>query len=221
MSEHAAIKAELVDLSSRTEIGFDKEHPDVVRIKELAIALEGFNPTVAPSRKRDLLRGRWRMLYSSFGVERDTTLGRLTFRKFPETPIHIQHIWQEIDPDTGLYDNSIALTGPDGTVSMNVVRGRYEPHDDHRMDVVFFDTFCATDDGRSAADYAASIGLEGPDALYQEIAKTPPLHSTLTYLDDDLRLNRGSYGNLYVVQRETPLGQEVDGGWNRDRQMAV
>ncbi|MCA3253981.1 MAG: hypothetical protein INF91_00005, partial [Alphaproteobacteria bacterium] len=43
-------------------------------------------------------------------------------------------------------------------------------------------------------------------------AKIPPLHSDVTYLDGDFRLNRGGYGNLYVLE----LVERAPARWFRD-----
>lgn len=192
MSETAALKRELVDIAAATDVGFDAGGEAVLAIQRLAAALEAANPTPAPAHAAALLKGRWRLLYSSFGLQRDATLSRLSFNTLPKTPVHVTDLWQEVDPATGLYDNIV-----DHEAGSVVTLGRFDPSSDHRLDVVFTDML-ATGLG------AARAAIDG--------AKIPPLWSDVTYLDDDFRLNRGGYGNLYVLQLVTR--QPV--AWARD-----
>ncbi len=176
----ASLKAELIAVASATDVGFDAGGEAVEAIKRLAGALEAENPTPVTSRADALLKGRWRLLYSSFGLQREATLSRLSFNVLPKTPVHVTDLWQEVDPATGLYDNIV--DHDDGSV---VTLGRFTPASDVRLDVVFTDML--------------ATGLGAAQAPIDN-SKIPPLWSDVTYLDDDFRLNRGGYGNLYVLQ---------------------
>lgn len=180
MGSATALKAALIDAAVGTDVGFDAGGAAVERIKALAADLEAANPTPAPARADALLRGRWRLLYSSFGLQRQATLARLSFNVLPKTPVTVTDLWQEVDPETGLYDNIV-----DHTAGSVVTVGKFSPRDDHRLDVQFTDMVAL---GASAA------------RLPIDNSKIPALHSDVTYLDDDFRLNRGGFGNLYVLQ---------------------
>lgn len=193
--EAGALKAELAELGEATDAGFAEGGKRVERIAGLAEALEALNPTPAPARAADLLRGRWRLLWSSFGLQREATLARLSFNLLPAEPIRVRALFQEVDPATGLYDNVVAYDRPDGTAGEAVTLGRFQPAGDGRMDVVFTHAQ-ATGHPRVAIDNA----------------KIPPLHSDVTYLDSDFRLNRGSYGSLYVLA----LVDRAPPRWARD-----
>jgi hypothetical protein len=214
MTDRATLKAQLRTLSVETDAGFAATPEQNARITELAAALAAANPTPAPARADALIKGRWAMLYSSFGLNRQATLGRLTWNSFPkESAITVGNLYQEVDPATGNYDNLISFTDRDGRTGWNVVKGRYSPHDDERMDVVFFHTFIAPGAGVSEADFRDSLDLDAEMALSIPMNndKVPPLHSSVTYLDEDFRLARGSYGNLYVLERAA----DWDGVWGR------
>ncbi|QMW24144.1 PAP/fibrillin family protein [Sandaracinobacteroides saxicola] len=198
MPEISALKVELAELGARTEVGFDAGGADVERIKALAAALEGLNPTAEPSRAVALLRGRWKLLYSSFGLQRDTTLARLSFNVLPKSPIRVKELFQEIDPATGLYDNVVTFDGEDGFPGESVTLGEYAVVDDHRLDVRFTE--------------ALVLGPGAPVRLPLDNARIPPLYSDVTFLDDGFRLNRGSFGNLYVLERLDPAPLR----WARD-----
>lgn len=195
MADIAEIKRELRELGAVTELGFEAGGEAVERIKALAAALEAANPTPAPSREAGLLKGRWRMIYSSFGLQRDTTLARLSFNLLPKDPIRVDAIFQEVDPETGLYDNAVEFTNSDGHPGTQVTIGRFEPVDEHRLDVRFTHAMVA-----------------GGDRVVLDNAKLPPMHSDVTYLDDGFRLNRGGFGNLYVLERVDPMPTR----WARD-----
>lgn len=177
---NATFKQELAALAAETDVGFDAGGAAVDEIKRLAAALEAANPTAVPSRADSLLMGRWRLLYSSFGLQRDATLSRLSFNTLPKTPVHVTDLWQEVDPATGLYDNIV-----DHDQGSVVTIGRFSPASDVRLDVTFTDML-ATGLG------AAKVPIDN--------TKIPSLWSDVTYLDEDFRLNRGGYGNLYVLQ---------------------
>ena len=177
----AALKHELASVAAATDVGFDAGGDAVEEIKRLAATLEAANPTAAPAHADALMKGRWRLLYSSFGLDRQATLARLSFNALPKTPVIVTDLWQEVDPATGLYDNVVDHN--EGSV---VTLGHYSPASDHRLDVLFTEML-VTGLG------AARVPIDN--------SKIPPLYSDVTYLDEDFRLNRGSFGNLYVLQR--------------------
>ncbi len=176
----ASVKTELAAIAAATDVGFDAGGEAVAAIKRLAGELEAANPTPVTARADSLMKGRWRLLYSSFGLQRDATLARLSFNALPKTPVTVTDLWQEVDPATGLYDNVV-----DHLEGSAITLGQFKPAGDQRLDVVFTEMLV--------------IGL-GAARVPIDNAKIPPLHSDVTYLDDDFRLNRGSYGNLYVLQ---------------------
>jgi hypothetical protein len=95
----------------------------------------------------------------------------------------VTDLWQEVDPATGIYDNIV-----DHEEGSAITLGHFKPASDQRLDVVFTEML-VTGLG------AARVPIDN--------AKIPPLYSDVTYLDEDFRLNRGSYGNLYVLQLVT------------------
>lgn len=185
MAEAGALKAELAELGRTTEAGFAEGGKRVERIAELAAALEALNPTPAPARANALLRGRWRLLWSSFGLQREATLARLSFNLLPPDPITVRELFQEVDPETGLYDNIVAYAAADGSPGRAITLGRFAPASDTRMDVAFT---------HAEASGHARVAIDS--------AKIPPLWSDVVYLDGDFRLNRGSYGSLYILALE-------------------
>ncbi len=195
MADRETLKAELASLGATTEAGFAEGGKRVERIAELAAALEGLNPTAAPARAAGLLRGRWRLIWSSFGLQREATLGRLSFNLLPAEPIRVMRLFQEVDPETGLYDNVVCYEAADGAPGQAVTLGRFSTASDARMDVVF-----------------THAQATGHPRVVIDNAKIPPLFSDIVYLDEDFRLNRGSFGSLYVLALE----HRTPPGWSRD-----
>ncbi len=198
MRHASAIKQELAILGAATEVGFRADAGDASRIKSLAAELEGMNPTPEPARAAALLRGRWRLLYSNFDLQRRTTLARLSLNILPPTDIEVTELYNEIDPATGLYDNVIHFLFDDGSPGVQVMAGGYEVEDDRTLDVRYAD--------------AIVIGPGAPVRLPTDGARVASLKTEITYLDDGFRLVRGAYGSLYVLERLDPAPMR----WARD-----
>jgi hypothetical protein len=167
-----------------------------------AEALAAHNPTPDPAARPDLFAGRWALLFSSFRLERESDLAKLSFSALPAAKVRVERLFQEIWPDAdSAYDNVVELIDPAGKPLSKVMLGRFDAHDSARFDVVFSQVFAAARDGRSQAALASDLGLPADAALNVAIGRTPPLHSTIIYLDTDLRIMKGVYGGVYVLER--------------------
>ena len=62
--------------------------------------------------------------------------------------------------------------------------------------------------GVSGEALRVQFGLE-PDAPLRRELKPPKLHSDVVYCDDDMRINHGSMGGVYVLRRLATPGQSV------------
>ncbi|MBL0923112.1 MAG: fibrillin [Sphingomonadaceae bacterium] len=193
MADVAALKVELISVASQTDNGFEAGGAAVDRIKVLSAALESANPTPDPAQQAEMLRGRWQLLYSSFGLERETTLARLSFNVLPKIGVRVNSVWQEVQPERALYDNIVECE--EGPV---IVEGRYAAQSGSRLGVEFYRAFSV-------------LGMDHYDGAIDN-GKIPSLHSDVTFLDRDFRLNRGGFGNLYVLQ----LIDRSPSVWSRD-----
>lgn len=187
MPERTAIKLELAALGAAAELGFNPDEAVAAQIRALARKLEALNPTPEPARAVALLRGRWRLLYSNFDLQRRTTLATLSFNMLPRTQVEVTELYNEIDPANGVYDNVITLLFEDGSPGTQVMLGAYSVEDDTRLDVRFSE--------------ALVIGQGAPVRLAVDTSRIPPLQSAITYLDDGFRLVRGNQGSLYILER--------------------
>jgi hypothetical protein len=194
----AAIKQDLAALGALTEVGFHATEADTARIRSLAAGLESMNPTAEPARAASLLRGRWRLLYSNFELQRSTTLAQLSLGILPAQRVEVVELYNEIDPATGLYDNVIHFLDDSGTPGIQVMAGQYEAEDDQHIDIVYTE--------------ALIIGPGAPVRLSADGVRHASLKTDVTYLDDGFRLVRGAFGSLYILERLDPAPMR----WSRD-----
>jgi hypothetical protein len=193
------LKRRLIELTTATVAYAPAASADEREILAIADRLEKQNPTEQPARRADLLDGRWRMRYTSFKLDQRPTLQRLAFGKLPAVEISIDGIYQEVDSTGGHYNNVVLFTR-DGARGLQVITGRFKPTDESRLDIDFFATHVRALNGdREALNRA--LGIEDEADLAAQL-ESPPLSSQVSYLDDDLRLMRGSYRNLYVLSRD-------------------
>ena len=166
----ARLKTDLAALGAATEVGFDAGGAEVERLKTLAHRLEALNPVAEPARAAGLLRGRWHLIYASFGLLRETTLAALSFGALPRTAVRVVETFQETDPATGHYDNIVQLADEEGRPATLVVEGDYQVIDDRRIDVVFSRLLL------TGAGQRMAIGLDNP--------RVPPIASEISFLDE-------------------------------------
>jgi hypothetical protein len=194
------LKQQLIDLSAATDMRFDATKDEEATIKSLAAEVEKLNPTPEPARRADLLDGRWRLLYSSFRLTRETTLARLSFNKLPDTTVRVEGIWQEVGTAGGHYNNLVYFAAA-GLRGVQGTKGRFTPSNGTRLAIEFYRADARpAESAVSLERFAAALGTE-PERLDAPL-EAPGLWSDVVYLDADLRLNRGAYGNLYVLVRD-------------------
>lgn len=198
MQNASTIKQELAALGAATEVGFHADDADAARIRTLATELEAMNPTPEPSQAAALLRGRWRLLYSNFDLQRRTTLAEVSMGTCPSYPVDVVELYNEIDPATGLYDNVIHYLADDGSPGLLVMAGRYQVEDDQHIDVRYTE--------------ARITGPNAPVIFPASGSRVTSLKIRLTYLDDSFRLVRGAFGSLYILERLDPAPML----WSRD-----
>ncbi|MBW4645024.1 MAG: PAP/fibrillin family protein [Goleter apudmare HA4340-LM2] len=200
-SELANLKQELISISQATEIGFNITDDTKRQIESLASQVEKLNPTPEPTSQMQLVEGRWRLLYSTFGLERETTLQRLAFGKLPNVAVNVTGIFQEIYPDGQQYNNSIEFTAPSGINGIVRVTARYTLEGSQRLNVDFLETAVTSANNHlSDAALREALGIDDESPLASTLSFNG--WSDITYLDEELRLMRGNNQNLYVLLRD-------------------
>lgn len=154
-----------------------------------------------------LLAGNWRTLFASFGAKHsagrarahDSTLAVQSFGKLPPAPIRVLDIRQEIAIESHVYSNVVPIAALDGARGAVIVHGRYERDGTNpiRLNVAFT---CAELRAEDLPALLAALGLPA-EMPAEVIFAAPRLHTEIVFLDETLRINRGSMGGLYVLER--------------------
>lgn len=219
MSEVASLKAEL-----RAAIGDardDGTYDEAVteRIHALIGQLTPLTPTPSPYANQDFVAGPWRSEFAQFGpkhtagkpIQHVSSLKLQSFSKFPDVPVKILEIEQEIRVDGAHYNNVSGMTTPDGAHAGRIlVWGRYTLDEamPQRYDVSFYAIELVPPPGVSEDDFRAQFGLAADQPLRIEM-KPPRLHSDVVYCDEDMRINFGAMGGVYVLKRLAGPGKSV------------
>lgn len=210
MTERVRLKSALLELVGQAPPGELLSPKDVQELDRLASELSAHSLYV-PAERLDVVAGNWETLFASFGPKhsagkalvQDSDLAIQAFNNLPSAAIRVSGIRQEIDPPTAVYSNVILFSAPDESADgVLVIHGRYtlDAARSDRFHVAFDRAELRAGPPRDMAGLLRALSL-APDALTDVSFKPPKLHSDMVYLDDDLRINRGNFGGLYVVVR--------------------
>jgi hypothetical protein len=178
----------------------------------LVEALKPLSPVAAPVDSLEHVEGRWETLFAHFGARHsagkpkvhDSNLKVQSFNCFPPVPVRVERLSQEISRVGSAYNNLIDFLATDGrTRGVMIVHGdfRGDPENRQRFVVDFHRVELRPATGVSEADLRAALGFAGDAPLVVDLGKPPRLHSDVVYLDDDIRINAGGLGGLYVLRR--------------------
>ncbi|NJN29049.1 MAG: fibrillin [Synechococcales cyanobacterium RM1_1_8] len=190
-------KAELLAAIAPTNRGILATPEQQVAINAAAVCLEERNPTANPTAAAALLNGDWRLLYTSSSE-------LLGINRLPLT--ELGQIYQCIRSDRRRVYNiaeTRSLPYLEGLVS--VVAG-FEVASPQRLSVRFERAVFGL---QRLANYpGAAAWIERLESGQRLTALDFPIRRRespgwidLTYLDDQLRINRGNAGSLFVLQR--------------------
>ncbi len=200
-SELAKLKQELISISEASEMGFNYTLTVPQQIETLAQKLESLNPTNEPTNHIAMIQGRWRLLYSTFGLERETTLQRLSFGKLPNVSIRVTGIFQEIYALNQQYNNLIEFTVGSSVGGTVLVQGRYIIGDSKRLNIDFLKTSVnSASSDLSDSAFREVLGVDHKSPLEAPLSFNG--WSDIIFLDETLRLMRGNQNNLYVLLRD-------------------
>lgn len=200
----------LAHLDLQDEVGAfsDEAFEELGRLVE-AIRLE--NVYAAPLDTLDKVVGRWDTDFAHFGGKHsagkpkvhDSDLKLQSFNRFPAAPIRVTRICQEISQTGNAYNNVIDFICSDGdTRGVLIVHGRFRPDEENRQrfHVEFVATELRPGEDCDAPALLAALGLDAAQPLKVDL-KPPRLYSDVVYLDDDIRINIGGLGGLYLMRR--------------------
>lgn len=207
MAHRDTLKAELREAIAGAQDDGTYDDAGYARVQAAIAALTPLTPTPRPIDAQEIVASPWGSLYAQFGprhtagkpIRHATTANFLSFNLFPALPIMIDTIEQEIAVADAHYNNIHEITTPDGAHKGRlIIWGRYAiaPETPQRYAVQFYAVELVPLDGSSGQ----AFGLAEGESLRREL-KPPKLHSDVVYCDDDLRINFGSMGGVYVLER--------------------
>lgn len=218
--------ADISDLKQQLNQAIDASEADGTyddatfdQIHDLIKQLVPLTPTPSPFADQAFVEAPWGSRFAQFGpkhtagkpIQHETTLALQSFGQFPKVPILVRDIDQEIRVDGNHYNNVTDVLTTDGKHSAKlIVWGRYDVQEDNpvRYGVEFYTIELRAPDGVSDEELRAQFGLDEGFALKREM-KPPKLHSDIVYCDDDMRINYGSMGGVYVMRRLDTPGKSV------------
>jgi hypothetical protein len=164
-----------------------------------------------PAKRADRLAGRWETLFAHFGARQSAGKTRVhesnlkihSFNKFPELPISVRALYQMVSADGAHYDNIVSIATPQGGLRADiVVSGTWVVNSANplRLDIEFHRVELCPAAGVDAGVLRAALGA-APDLNLNAELKVSKLYSDVVYLDDDLRINIGIQGGLYVLTK--------------------
>lgn len=215
MSEVAIIKRDLRAAIEACRPDGTYDDDTCERIHALVDALTPLNPTPRPIDQQDFVAGQWRSQFAQFGpkhtagkpIRHDSSLKLQSFNVFPDIPIRVDDIVQDIGVADRHYNNVIEIMTPDEAHRAQlVVWGRYDlaPATPQRYEVEFYAVEIVPPPGVDARTILTRFGMAA-DAPPRRELKPPKLHSDVVFCDADMRINRGSMGGLYVLDRVSPV----------------
>ncbi|MCC5867415.1 MAG: hypothetical protein JJU27_02795 [Gammaproteobacteria bacterium] len=210
MSDAQQLKARLhacVDTADEAG-GLDEEN--FTTLMGLINDLAQVNPYVAAERP-DIVAGSWSTLFASFGarhssgktVRHAADLKIHSLGQLPSAAMQVLSIVQEIDEQGEAYNNVVDFEcGEDDTPGRLIVRGRFscEATAPIRYQVGFYRAEVLPRDGATQATLCAGLGFNDGEPLSAEF-KPPPFYSDILFVDEELRINRGNFGGVYVLAR--------------------
>ncbi len=219
MTDIATIKAELLAAIALAQPDGTYADAEFDRIHAAIAALTPLTPTPSPYAAQGFVQSPWGSLYSQFGprhtagkpTRHQTTMNLQSFNHFPKIDMFVHEINQEIRVEDAHYNNIVSISTLDGAHHAEmIVWGRYsiDPATPQRYTVNFYAVELRAPAGVSEAELRAQFGLAADHGLRFDL-KPMKLHSDVVYCDDDMRINFGSMGGVYVLRRLTSPGKSV------------
>lgn len=181
-------------------------------LKQAIDDLVPHSPIPDPHANQEKISGHWITRFAQFGprhtagkpIEHDNQLNYVSFSAFPAAPFRNVELSQEIHHSAKDYNN-VHIIKPAGGVGPQLrlaTYGRYHVSEDNpqRYGVEFYKTRIWSEDGHSDAEIRHLLNLPDDQDLEKTI-QSPKLHSDIVYCDDTLRINFGSVGGIYVLER--------------------
>lgn len=217
--EPLALKQALLEAIKASDDEGRYDDATVDRIHGLIADLLPHTQLPRPCDAQDKVTGAWGSLFAQFGpkhtagkpIKHESRFKFLSFNTFPDQPMRVLHIEQEIHHETGDYNNVHVIEPIGGGLqAWLIVYGRYAMHAElpQRYDVDFYRVALLGANGESSEAVRAAYDLDAEQPMAVNL-KPPKLHSDVVYCDHDMRINFGSMGGVYVLGRNQHPGYSV------------
>lgn len=211
--------ANLDTLKQNLMSAIDQSNPDGTysddaydALKQAIDDLVPHSPIPRPYDKQDEIAGNWVTRFAQFGprhtagkpIEHDNQLNFVSFSAFPALPFRNLDLAQEIHQDSKDYNNVHVIEPAGGGPKLRLATyGRYHVTADEpqRYGVEFYKTRIWSEGGHSDDEIRALLNLPEDHELEKPV-RSPKLHSDIVYCDDTIRINFGSVGGIYVLERQ-------------------
>ena len=202
-----ALKAALLDVVAEYEPGTPVTPEMDAKVSEAARALEEAAGAVDLKAQADVLDGLWLSLYDTRNLHYQVDLKFMSGGIFPEKMVPVRMTTQELRPGEGFYRNTMIMEAGDESVPFHyIATADFGVNADEANVVdVSFETFefVPSDARYSTEDLRAALGLTADTPLVLNMpAGIPPANSTVTYMDDDLRVNRGTTTPYVAINKK-------------------
>lgn len=202
-----ALKAQLLDVVAEYEPGTPVTPEMDAKVSDAARSLEEAVGTIDLNAQAKTLDGMWLSLYDTRNLQYQVDLKFMSGGIFPEKMVPVRMTTQELRPEEGFYRNTMIMEAGDAKVSFHyIATAEFGVNADIANVVdVSFQTFefVPSDAHYSTEDLRAALGLTQDTPLVLTMpAGIPPANSTVTYLDNDLRINRGTTTPYVSVNRK-------------------
>lgn len=219
MADVAKLKAELLTAIDADDGAGRYGEAGIETIHALIEKLTLLTPIPRPIDEQAVVAGPWRSTFAQFGpkhtagkpITHETRFKFLSFNAFPDVPLRLLEIEQEIHAVSKDYSNVHIIEPVGGGMQAHlIVYGRYaiDPDLPKRYKVEFFRVGLVSPDGHTDDALRQAYGLDANQPLSVDL-KPPTLHSDVVYCDDDMRINFGSMGGVYVMSRLHHHGHSV------------
>ena len=219
MTEVTTLKADLLAAIQGDDGAGRYSEANIDAIHALIGELTPFSPIARPLDEQAKVAGAWKSVFAQFGpkhtagkpIAHETSFRLLTFNALPDIPLRMLEVEQEIHDVSKDYNNVQIIESIDGSVRAHLIMfGRYtiEPDQPQRYKVDFSRVALVSQEGISESALREAFGFDADQPLDVSF-KPPALHSDVVYCDQDLRINFGSMGGVYVMTRLHHRGHSV------------
>jgi hypothetical protein len=185
--------------------------PGFARLGELVAELSALTAYPRPAERPQILAGRWVTVFAHFGARHSAGKPRVhesnlkihSFNRLPELPISVLALHQEVAADGSRYDNVVSIAAPGGRCCAEVLtHGRWvvDAQNPQRLNIEFDLVELRPTGAGGVAAMRAALGAPADLPLSADLS-VGKLYSDVVYLDDELRINRGIQGGLYVLTK--------------------